>query len=95
MTKYESFVARGKATWGRKFSQASIAKKFVPAYNYGQRIRVRFHGSDKMVLSGTVGVTTGWKPAFLLMQTKRAIGSPWTLSNRDRIVPSTTPIKRY
>jgi hypothetical protein len=35
---------------------------------------------------GTVGVTTGWKPCFLLMLTKRSIGSSHTLSARDSIL---------
>ena len=93
MTKYESAIQRHKATWGRKFSTAGLAKKFVPAYNHGQRIRVKFSTGE--VLSGTVGMTTGWKPAFLLVLTSRSLGSSWTLKQKDRIVSNTTPIKRY
>jgi hypothetical protein len=92
-TKYESYVARGKAAWGRKFTTKELAKKFVPAFNSGARIRVKFSTGE--VLSGTVGATTGWRPAFLLVLSRRSLGSSWTLKNRDRIVPNTTPIKRY
>jgi hypothetical protein len=92
-TKYESYVQRGKSTWGKKFSTAKLAKKFVPYYNSGSRIRVKFHTGE--VLSGTVGATTGWRPAFLLMLSSRSIGSSWTLSGKDRIVSNATPLKRY
>ena len=92
-TKYEAYVQRGKAQWGKKFSQAKLAKKFIPAYNNGRRIRVKFSTGE--VLSGTVGATTGWRPTFLLILTSRSMGSSWTLSGKDRIVSDSTPIKRY
>ena len=92
-TKYDSYISRQKTKWGSKFSASDLAKQFIPAYNSSQRIRVKFSTGE--VLSGTVGVTTGWKPAFLLMLTSRSIGSSWILKGKDKIVPNTTPIKRY
>lgn len=50
MAKYEQFIREGKNVWGKKFSAASLAKKFISAYNHGQRIRVRFSSGE--VLSG-------------------------------------------
>ena len=93
MTKFDTYISRKKREYGRKFSQASLAKQFIPAFNSGRRIRVRFKTGE--VLSGTVGITTGWKPTFLLMLTSRSIGSSWTLNKGDKVVPDSTPIKRY
>jgi hypothetical protein len=93
MTKYESFLQRSKTRWGNKFDSSDLAPQFVAVFNSGSRIRVRFSSGE--VLSGTVGATSGWKPAFLLMLTKRSTGSSWVLGKRDKIVPNTTPIKRY
>ena len=98
MTKYEGLVARKKKEYpggkGKtKFSTVSLAEQFIPAFNSGKRIRVRFSTGE--VLSGTVGMTGGWKPSFLLMLTSRSIGSSWLLGKKDKIVPDTTPIKRY
>ena len=93
MASYDEYVRRGKSRWGRKFNQSGIAKKFIPAYNHGQRIRVKFSTGE--VLSGRVGATTGWKPSLMLVLTSRSMGSSWLLSSKDRIVSDSTPIKRY
>ena len=59
-----------------KFSDSDLAKQFVPYFESGQRIEVKFIWGDKIELKrGTVGVTTGWKPVFLLMKNSRSIGS--------------------
>jgi hypothetical protein len=42
------------------------------AFETGERIAVLVDGE---VLTGTVSVTIGWRPAFLLMRTSRALGS--------------------
>jgi len=93
MTKFEDYINRKKREYKSKFNRSSLARQFIPAYNSGRRIRVRFKSGE--VLSGTVGVTTGWKPVFLLMLTSRSLGSSWTLNKEDKIVPNSTPIKRY
>lgn len=93
MSKYDSFIQRKKVEYGTKFSASELAEQFVPAFNSGRRIRVKFHTGE--VLSGTVGVTTGWRPTFMLMLTSRSRGSGWLLGKRDKIVPDTTPIKRF
>jgi hypothetical protein len=65
------------------FSDESLSKQFIPYFESGERIEVETCG---MILRGTIGVTTGWKPCFLLMRTKRSISSPWTLSDKDKIL---------
>ena len=84
MTKYDDLVARKQREHGDKFDTSDLAPQFVPYFNGGERVRVRFsHGEE---LTGTIGVTTGWKPAFLLMRTSRSTGSPYTLGKDDEVV---------
>ena len=70
--------------------RSDLAPAFRRYYESGERIRVAFvtlDGSEVYEeLTGTVGKTTGWRPAYLLMRTARSIGSPYLLSARDRVV---------
>ena len=84
MTKYESVIQRGKARWGRKFRVADINKSFIPYFNSGDRVEVRFR--DGEVKRGRVGITTGWKPAFLLMLTTRSTGSSYLIGKGDKVL---------
>jgi hypothetical protein len=86
---------------GIAFSDTLLAPQFIPYFNSQQRIRVKFQYG--LVLTGRVGVTSGWVPVFLLMRTSRSIGSEWTLSASDVILAvhdgrtycSTRPQTRY
>ena len=84
ITEYEAYIACQDAKYGDKFDASDLAPQFVDAFNTGGRVRVRFSYGEE--LTGTIGVTTGWRPAFLLMRTSRSIGSPWTLGAGDQIV---------
>ncbi|MFA5136938.1 MAG: hypothetical protein WC489_06155 [Patescibacteria group bacterium] len=81
---FHSFVERKKREYGSKFSQKGLAKKFIPFYENQQRIKVQTPWGE--TLTGTVGVTTGWEPVFLLMRRKNAVGSSEILTNRHEIV---------
>jgi hypothetical protein len=83
-TKYEKFVERKRAEHGDKFSTAALDKKFLPFFESGERIKVDF-GHDT-VKTGTVGVTGGWRPTFLLMLRSDSVGSIWTLGKGDTIL---------
>lgn len=72
-----------QASERHEFSATGLSMQFVPYFRTGQRIKVLMGGEE---LTGTVGVTTGWQPTFLLMRSKRAVGSPHTLSDEDQIV---------
>ena len=84
MTPFEAFIARKKVEWGEKFDASDLDQRFVPYFNERRRIKVRFFGT--VTKQGTVGVTTGWRPVFLLLLTKRSTGSSWTLGPREEIV---------
>ena len=84
MPNLADLTARKKIEHGKKFSATNLAKQFIPYYENGERITVRFgYGETKR---GTIGITTGWQPVFLLMLTKRNTGSSHTLSKKDKIV---------
>lgn len=91
---YDDLLRRFRAKWGEKFDASGLSAEFVRYYQSGERIRVDMRGLDSeekdsyghTIITGTVGVTTGWRPCFLLMRTTRSIGSPWTLDGKDRIL---------
>lgn len=84
MRNYSAMVAQRKATHGDKFDESALDKRFVPYFESGERIKVRTLGL--MIITGTVGVTTGWCPCFLLMRMRRGTGSAFTLGPNDDIV---------
>ena len=85
MNNFEMFLQRKKDQYGKDFNPDMLANKFIPYYCNGKRIKVKLDGSGEE-LTGTIGVTTGWRPVFLLMRKSTSISSPWTLSEKDEIV---------
>ena len=69
---YSDYLNRAHAKY-EKFSDQDLDPKFIPAYNDRHRIRVKF--PDGRVLTGRVGITTGWQPVFLLLKNSRSISS--------------------
>lgn len=66
---------------------SNISKQFIPYYENGQRIKVQYtYGKDKEVKSGTVGMTTGWKPVFILMLRSNSTGSSYILTDKEIIL---------
>ena len=84
MTKYEDFLWRKRREFGDHFDPSALAPAFVAYFNSGQRVKVAFAALGEM--TGRVGVTTGWRPCFLLMRTSRSHGSPWLIGKLDRVV---------
>ena len=80
---YRHFIARKKVQYGEKFDSSALSKKFIRYFETGQRIEVDF-GCE--VKRGTVGVTTGWRPVFLLILRRNSTGSIYTLSDNNKIV---------
>jgi len=80
---YADLVLRGRSHYGDRFSESDLAPRFRRYYESGERVRVRFSYGEA---TGTIGATTGWRPAFLLMRTARSIGSSYVLSERDTVV---------
>lgn len=70
----KQLIAQGQAVHGDKFDASDLDERFARYYFSKERIKVSIDG-EKEVQFGTVGKTTGWKPAFLLMRSSRAMGS--------------------
>lgn len=73
MTKYADLLARRRKEFANRFDSSKLFERWIPAYNSGERIRVMFPGGETK--TGTVGVTYGWVPVFLLIRNSRSVGS--------------------
>ncbi len=67
-----------------RFKSDGLARKFVEHFRANHRIQVR----DKTgaVFSGYVGITIGWRPAFILVYNRKAMGSGVLLTDSEEIV---------
>jgi hypothetical protein len=83
MSNFESYLKRKEREFGSEFDASDLAPQFVEFYNNNARIEVDLGFEVKR---GRIGVTTGWKPCFLLMLTKRSIGSSYTLGKNDKVL---------
>ena len=86
---FEEYCTKGRRQYGAKFDPSGLADKYVGYYNSGERITVGFVDGDGQVFevkTGTVGVTGGHKPSFMLMLTKRSTGSSYLLGVRDVVL---------
>ena len=84
MKNYQEYITRKKTEYGSKFDETDLSKQFIPFYENVKRIEIEFSYGEKK--RGTIGITTGWEPAFLLMLTKRSTGSSYTLRDNDKII---------
>jgi len=85
MQSFSEYLGRARWKHGSQFDPSLLDRRFVPYFESGERISVKFSWGE--VKRGTIGVTTGWKPVFLLMRTSRSMGSSDTLGRQETIVP--------
>lgn len=83
MSRYQDFLKRAKQAHGDKFDDSQLCGIYVLPYENGNRIEVMFDGVKKR---GYVGITTGWRPLFILLLTRRSIGSSWILDGRTNLL---------
>lgn len=101
MRDFKDYLARKRNSYGSKFDPSDLAPDFVKYFESGDRVKVEWTWSNGQhpvhveVLSGTIGITTGWKPVFLLMRTKRSIGSPYTIHAKDCRVIAVKKCNKY
>ena len=86
MTRYQMYVAMKTDEYGSRFDNSDLAEQFISHYNFGQsrRIKVLFPWGE--IVWGYVGITTGWKPAFLLMRRVGQYGSSLLLNKDCKIL---------
>lgn len=77
-------------------SDLDAADQFRPYLHSSTRLRVRrvYPGGEVYERTGTVGKTTGWKPAYLLMHRSSDHGSSDLLGPDDKIVAVKYPGSR-
>ena len=80
---YKEYVDNKMKQYGSKFDVSDLNKEFIPYFENGERITVKFSYGE--VKRGTIGISSGWKPIFLLMLTKRSSGSSYTIGKQDQI----------
>ena len=80
---YADLVYRRQREYGERFSEADLDKRFISFFESGERIRVFDLDQE---ITGTVDVTTGWKPAFLLMRRSSDMGSGILLGPKTKIL---------
>lgn len=90
---YQDYLDRKRRQYGKQFDSSDLGEQFIPYYGTGKRIEVTttYDNGETRVRRGTVGVTTGWKPVFLLMSRVNCSGSSDVLRKSDRV----TAVIRY
>ena len=87
MKSFEEYLKRKRSMnieeYPIQFDASDLALQFVPYFESGQRIEVQFSW-EKM--RGYVGVTTGWKPSFLLLSRCNSRSSSILLGSTDIIL---------
>lgn len=87
----EQYIARKKREFP-SFDPSALAPQFWPYFGTDTRIRVeRTHDSVPLeeccrTRTGRVGITTGWRPVFLLIHRSSDHGSSYMLGRDDKIV---------
>jgi hypothetical protein len=91
-TPFDDLLARGRAQWGEKFNPIELVEHLRPYYGTGQRVQITTdypagdgYPAESWVRTGTIGATTGWRPAFLLMHRSSDHGSSDLLSEQCRV----------
>lgn len=72
----------------RVIDNSDLNPAFHRYYRKDIRIEVAFRspdGSEYERKRGTIGKTTGWKPVYLLMLTRRSSGSSHTIGKHDTV----------
>ena len=83
MGRFEEYEARKRREYGVRFDPSELHEKFRPFFESGERIRVE---NGDFIRTGIVGVTTGWKPTFMLKYRSNAYGSSDLLGAYDEVV---------
>ncbi len=81
--QFEQYTARKQREFGEQFDASALAPQFIRYFNSGERVRVEIRNDGER--AGTIGVTTGWRPAFLLMHNTRSTGSSDVLGFSDTV----------
>lgn len=82
-TAFEQYCKNKKAQYGTLFSTKNLAQQFIPYLHTNTRLKIQ--DETGQTYFGTVGISTGWVPVFLLMHSTRSIGSSFILQPHHKI----------
>jgi len=79
------------------FDPSDLAPQFIPYFHSEVRLKVStsYPGGETFVRFGTLGVTTGHKPVFLLVPRRTSTGSSDILRKDDVILAVKQPGSRH
>ena len=80
---YREFIERKQREYGEKFDPSDLNPAFVRYFENGERVKVPFYGEN---VTGTIGVTAGWRPCFVLMRRSNSIGSSWCINQDSKVI---------
>lgn len=83
MTRYQAYIQRKQLEFGIEFDPSDLDPRFIEPFNRQNRIIAYIYGQR---VRGIVGVSTGWKPVFLLMLTRQSRGSSYVLDQDAKLV---------
>jgi hypothetical protein len=87
MTRFEEYCERQTARFGARFVQPSGTPELIAAYNDQARYEVDVDGAGpEWIKRGRVSLSTGWQPTFLLILSRRSLGSSIHLDSRSIIL---------
>ncbi len=74
-TRFDGFCDGKREIYGGKFDASDLDLDVAQHYNASDRRRIKVRWNDGSEQWGCIGVTTGWKPVFLLKQNRLSRGS--------------------
>jgi hypothetical protein len=93
--EFDRYIQRRRRlpyAYDHSFDPSALALQFVPWFELDRYARTKikvqrtYSDGSTFVRVGSVGITTGWRPCFLLMHSARSLGSSACLSSQDQII---------
>lgn len=80
---FEAYKGRATHTWGDRLDLSEIPDHFLPFFQTDARVKVELYGEE---VTGRVSITTGWRPALLLIRRSSSLGSSDLLRADTRLI---------
>lgn len=91
MNPFKEYLERKKSVkeYGDEFDSSDLDRRFAGYYGTKTRLKIKVYSHIKdysHIMYGTVGVSSGWKPVFILLASSRAQGSSAVLNSNCEIL---------
>lgn len=84
MKSLQTVIYERQREYGDKFDPSDLALNFARYYESNERIEVDFGQGE--IKRGRVGITTGWKPVFILVLRVTDSGSSWIINKKAKVL---------